>query len=122
MHLKVLRMCEKFDFEEAKKFLLQREKKEKEERECERELLLQKAIHWLKREFQGTNVTAYLVGSILRKFSGRSDIDVVLQNFTGDRFSIWTRMQQDLGRDVEIILFESCGFQQDVLANGLKVI
>jgi predicted nucleotidyltransferase len=112
-----------FDSEEAKEFLLQREKKEREEQENTRKELLQKVILTLEKEFRGTLVESYLVGSILRpfQFSSRSDVDVVLRSYDGDRFAFWTKLEKEIGRAVEIIPFETCPFQEFVLKDGLKV-
>jgi len=117
-------MKENFDNEEAKKFLLAREEKEKKQAEEERKAVLQKVVSILKKEFQGSTVEVYLVGSIVRpfSFSSRSDIDVVLKNYQGDRFDFWTKLEGKIGRKVEIILFETCRFQEFVLKEGLKVI
>ncbi|HEX2583462.1 MAG TPA: hypothetical protein VHL30_05035 [Chlamydiales bacterium] len=113
-----------FDSEEAKKFLLEREQKEKQEKERERKNLLQKAISILEEEFTGTAVEVYLIGSILRPFSftSKSDVDIVLKNYKGDRFDFWTKMEAKIGRSVEIIAFETCSFQEFILKNGLKVL
>lgn len=113
-----------FDSEEAKKFLVEREHKEKEEREKERKDLLQKVILLLKEEFKGSPVEIYLVGSILRpySFSSRSDIDIVLKHYGGDRFDLWPKLEKKIGRNIEIIPFETCPFQEFILKEGLKVL
>lgn len=100
-----------------------KEEKEKEQREEERLHLLQKSKNILVEEFKGTDVEVYLVGSILKQsqFSSRSDIDIVLKNFHGDRFEIWSRLEHKIGRTVEIIVFETCRFQDFILKEGLKV-
>ncbi len=117
-------MEEKFDSEEAKKFLFAREEKEKQHREEDRKAVLQKVISILKKEFQGSSVEVYIVGSILRpfSFSSHSDVDIVLKNFKQDRFELWPKLEREIGRTVEIILFETCRFQEFVLKEGLKVI
>jgi predicted nucleotidyltransferase len=113
-------MEEKFNEEEARKFLLSREEKEKQTKEQERKTLLSKVISVLKQEFKNSSVEVYLVGSILRpfSFSSSSDIDVVLKGYKGDRFDVWTRLEGEFGRRVEIILFETCHFQEFVLKEG----
>ncbi len=117
-------MTSNFDSEDAKNFLLARERKEKEERERDRKDTLQKVTSILKKEFEGTAVEIYLVGSILRpfSFSVHSDIDVVMKNYKGDRFDFWTKLEGQIGRTVEIIPFETCPFQEFVLKEGLKVL
>lgn len=117
-------MEKRFDREEAKKFLFEQEEKEKKQREETRKYLLQKVIAILKKEFQDSSVEVYLVGSIVRPFAftTRSDVDIVLKNFIGDRFELWPKLEKEIGRTVEIILFESCHFQEFVLKEGLKVI
>lgn len=113
-----------FDSNEAKKFLSDKELKEKEEWETERKKMLQKAITILKEEFKNTSTEVYLVGSLLRphSFSPRSDIDVVLKGYQGDRFDLWARLEKKMARQVEIILFETCLFQEFVIKEGLKVV
>lgn len=112
-----------FDEEEAKSFLIQREKKEKELNETARKELLQKTISVLKEEFQNTSVEVYLVGSILRpfEFSIRSDVDIVLKNYQGDRFALWAKLEKKIGREIELIPFETCTFQEFVAKEGLKI-
>jgi predicted nucleotidyltransferase len=112
-----------FDSEAAKKFLGDRERKEKEENEETRKTLLQKVIIILKEEFHSP-IEIYLIGSILRpySFSTRSDIDIVIKNYHGDRFDLWTNLEKKFERKVEIILFETCPFQEFVLKEGLKVV
>ena len=117
-------MGKEFNSEEAKRFLLAKEEKEKKQWEKERKILLEQSTKALKKEFQGSGVEVYLVGSIVRPFafSPRSDIDIVLKNYKGDRFELWTKLEADLGRKVEIIFFEKCHFQEFVLKEGFRVV
>ena len=113
-----------FDFDEAKKFLLARDQKEKENLELERKQTLQKVVAILEAEFQNTGVEVFLVGSLLLpySFTSRSDVDIVLKNYSGDRFDLWTKLEEKIGRNVEVILFEKCPFQEFVIQEGYKVI
>jgi predicted nucleotidyltransferase len=113
-----------FDPQKAKEFLTNREKQESEKQEQERLKILQKATECIKREFQNTQVEVFLVGSVIKPYSfhPKSDVDIVLKNFSGDRFEIWTKMEAEIGRTVEIIRFENCHFQDFVLKEGLKVV
>ena len=113
-----------FDREDAKKFLHAQEQKQKEKAEEERKKVLNQVISSIKNEFQNTSVEVYLVGSIVRpfSFSPHSDVDIVLKNYHGDRFAIWAKLEKKISRDVEIILFENCSFQEFVLKDGFKVI
>jgi hypothetical protein len=117
-------MEEKFNEEEARKFLLLREEQEKQTKEQERKSLLSKVIAVLGQEFKDSSVEVYLVGSILRpfSFSSSSDVDVVLKGYKEDRFDFWTKLEGEIGRKVEIILFETCRFQEFVLKEGFRVI
>lgn len=117
-------MNNKFDSEEAKNFLLAKEEREKQQREEERNSLLQKVISILEKEFKGSSVEVYLIGSILKPFgfSSRSDVDIVLKNYKEDRFDFWAKLERNLSRKVEIILFETCPFQEFVLKEGFKII
>ena len=117
-------MTPDFDREEAKKFLLEKENKEKERKELERKHVLQQVIDVLKEEFAGSSVEVYLVGSIIIpfSFSDRSDVDIVVKNYIGDRFDLWAKLDRKIDRDIEIILFETCHFQDSVIKNGLRVL
>lgn len=81
-------------------------------------------ISILEKEFKGSSVEVYLIGSILKPFgfSSRSDIDIVLKNYKEDRFDFWAKLERKLGREVEIILFETSPFQEFVLKEGFKIV
>lgn len=113
-----------FDSDEAKKYLLQKENQAKEAREEVRKKILHKTIHVLKEKFANTSVEVYVVGSLIRPyaFTERSDVDIVVKNYQGDRFTLWGELENQIGRTVEIILFEACPFQEFVLKEGHKVI
>lgn len=117
-------MNEGFDTEEAKKFLQGRESQAKEAREQQRKVAFDLTVNSLKTLFADTGVEVYLVGSITQPymFHAGSDVDIVLKNFQGDRFEIWARLDRMLNRDVEVILFEHCHFQDHVLKHGYKVL
>ncbi len=117
-------MQKPFDPEEAKRFLAEREEKQKSKQEEERKLLLERVIHFLQEEFKNSSVEAYLVGSIIQPFAfaEHSDVDIVLKNYSGDRFDFWTKVEEHIQRKVEVILFEQCHFQEFITKNGLKVI
>jgi predicted nucleotidyltransferase len=117
-------MSKKFDSEEAKKNLLAKEEEEKQLGEEERKSLLRKVISTLEKEFKGSAVEVYLIGSILQpfRFSSRSDIDIVLKNYKEDRFDLWAKLEREIGRKVEIVFFEKAHFQDFVLKEGFRVI
>ena len=113
-----------FDQERAKKFLQEREEKEKNRLEQSRKETLDRTISILKEEFKESSIEVYLVGSILQPFQFKdfSDIDIVLKNFSGDYFEIWSKLSLKFDRTIEVILFETCHFQDHILKTGLKVI
>jgi predicted nucleotidyltransferase len=115
---------DQFDSEEAKRLLLAREMKEKQERETARKEVLERTTLVLREEFNGSPVEVYLVGSLTRpySFTPHSDVDIVLKNYTGDRFDLWTKLEKKIGRSVEIISFETCSFQEFVIKEGVKVL
>ena len=117
-------MSHSFDQDSAKKFLLQKEQRQKEENENTRKNFLEKAIAILKEEFSGSTIEVYLVGSIIYpyKFNKKSDIDIVLKHFVGDRLDLWTRLESKIGRGVEVILYENCHFKEHVEKERLRVI
>ena len=117
-------MDEHFDVNEAKRFLENREALVKDEREKERKAVLAAVLASLKQLFSDTAVEVYLVGSIIRPnmFHPGSDVDIVLKNFQGDRFDLWAKLERMINRNVEIILFEHCHFQDHILKSGYKVL
>lgn len=117
-------MDNKFDYNQAKKFLEKRESIAETKREAERLVIFNEVVKSLRGLFSDTNVEVYLVGSILQpyQFHMHSDIDIILKNFKGDRFEIWTELENMIHRRVEIILFEFCSFQDHVLKHGFKVL
>lgn len=117
-------MEREFDTEKAKAFLSEKEQKEKEQKEQERLLVLKKTQDILKEELANANVEVFLVGSVIvpYKFHSRSDVDIVVKNFDGDRFALWSKLERKIGRDVELIKYENCSFQEHVDKEGLKVI
>jgi hypothetical protein len=117
-------MQDPFDPEAAKKFLTEREELQKTEQETFRQLLLEKVTAILQAELQGSLTEAYLIGSVIQPFAFtiRSDVDIVLKNFHGDRFDFWTKMEEKIKHKVEIILFEQCHFQEFILQKGFKIV
>src|SRR5438128_8930 len=113
-----------FDKEQAKKNLQSQELVKTEDDEKIRKTILNKVLKSLKELFKNSQVEVFLVGSITQpyKFHSLSDVDVVLKNFEGDRFDIWTQLEGMIERNVEIIIFEKCHFQDHVIKEGLKVI
>ena len=117
-------MSSQFDESAAKEFLFEKAKVEKESLEKERQALQKKVITILKDEFSSQDVEVFLVGSLIQqyKFTARSDVDIVLKNFKGDRFDVWTLLEERIGRNVEVILYEKCHFKDHVDQYGLKVL
>jgi predicted nucleotidyltransferase len=113
-----------FDKEQAKKFLIEREAQEKEHDEQERLDLLAKVLRILKELFSNSDVEIYLVGSIIHpyKFHSKSDVDIVVKNYKGDRFDLWTKLESLIQKKVEVIIFENCSFQDHVTKAGYKVL
>lgn len=117
-------MDKKFDREEAEKFLLVKEELEKQQREEARKSLLKEVVAILEKEFKGSTIEVYLIGSLIQpfRFSARSDVDIVVKNYKEDRFDLWAKLERIIGRKVEVILFEKCPFQEFVLKEGFKVV
>lgn len=117
-------MSEDFDRKRAKKSLQIREENEREQREQKRLECLEKVIKLLRNEFAENEVQIFLVGSITRpyQFYDNSDIDIVVKGFTGDRFELWSKLERILDRNIEIIKYENCGFQDHIDTQGLKVV
>lgn len=117
-------MDESFDFRKAKEYLQSRESHEREANEHQRTAILAKVVDSLKSLFAHTELEIYLVGSIIQpyKFSPQSDVDIVLKNFKGDRFELWTHLEALIQRNVELIIFENCHFQEHIIKTGYKVL
>lgn len=113
-----------FDQEAAEKHLLERERIARESREKLRLDTLSMCQAYLKERFSSKKIEVYLVGSLTRPydFHRHSDIDIVLKGFSGDRFEIWTELERAFNRQVEVILFEFCPFQEYVVEQGIKVV
>ena len=114
------------EFDEAAAFqhLKCREKIKATNREEVRKNLLKKITTILFDELKTKNIEVWLIGSIIQpnKFSERSDIDIVVNGYRGDRFYLWTLLEAKIGHAVEIIRYEECGFQDDIIKYGLKVL
>lgn len=117
-------MDQNFDFNEAKKNLEKQERQKKEALEQERIDLLENVVNALKTIKFEPSVEVFLVGSITQpyKFHSGSDVDIVLKNFTGDRFDLWPQLERMIKRNVEVIIFENCSFQDYVMSMGYRVI
>lgn len=117
-------MDRSFNADEAREYLLKQEQLEKKKREEERLATLDHVARCLKEMFLDSPVEVYLVGSITKpnSFNKRSDIDVVLKNFKGDRFAVWTELESKVRRRVEVILFERSHFKEHIEQEGLKVV
>lgn len=113
-----------FDPEQAKKYLQERELREKDAREQARKALLPIVKESIDKIFSDTDVEVFLVGSITQpyQFSSNSDVDIVLKNFNGDRFDVWSKLEREINRDIEVILFEHCHFQDHVTKYGKRIL
>lgn len=117
-------MEKKFDRQEAKKKLLRQEQLQIDEAEAKRREILDLTMRVLNDEFSGQGIEVYLVGSLITPygFNSHSDIDIVLRNFSGDRFEIWAHLEGKINRTLEIILFEKCEFKEYILEKGMRVV
>lgn len=115
-----------FEFNESAAIynLKKREKAKAIEREELRKKLLDKAFNILRQEFNNRKVEVWLIGSINQQnqFSKRSDIDIVIKNYIGDRLELWTSLEKKIGCQIEIILYEECDFKDEIEKHGLKVL
>lgn len=113
-----------FNIDDAFHYLRKREEKQAIVREKRRLELLPRVISILSEELTGHDVELFLIGSILHpyKFNHYSDIDIVLKNYQGDRFCLWTALEAKIGLPIEVILYEECHFQKEIIDQGLKVL
>ncbi len=114
----------KFDENSARENLKNKELAKAASREELRIRLLARSRDVLLHEFKNTHVEVWLIGSILRQnqFAKRSDIDIVIKGFSGDRFDLWTHLEAAVEHAIEIIRYEECDFQNEIRAKGLKVL
>lgn len=117
-------MEQEFDTHEARENLAKLEKAKKDLSEKERLEVLSKTTEVLKSYFADKGIQVYLIGSLIQegKFTRRSDVDIVLKGFHGDRFELWPDLEQKIDRKVEVILYEKCGFQDHVDRYGLRIV
>ena len=117
-------MDKPFDIKEARENLAKKEHSEQESFERQRRDIMVRTLSILKDFFKEKEIEVFLVGSLTLpgKFTPNSDIDIVLKNFHGDRFEVWAELERQIGRKVEIILYEKCTFQDHVDEYGIKVI
>lgn len=113
-----------FDEASALQNLKDQERKNLEQKEKLRVQLLAKTFSLLQEEFKGTDTKAWLIGSITseNQFSKRSDIDIVVQDYLGDRYHLWSSLEKKIGHEIEILRYEECAFQDDIMKYGLRVI
>ena len=113
-----------FDRTAAQETLKKKETQKQELLETTRLEVLNHTTEVIKNYFKNKNVNVFLIGSLIipHQFTPSSDVDIVLKNFHGDRFEVWPELESLIGRQVEIILYEKCPFQDHVDRNGMKVI
>lgn len=104
--------------------LIRKEAEQKDSLEQERQKLLDLTRNVLREKFEGTSVTIFLVGSVVRpgQFREDSDIDIILKGFEGNMLGLARELQEILGREVEIYPYDGSGYQEGLIRNGLRVI
>lgn len=112
-----------FNEDESIRHLRKQEQEKEENREIQRKKTLGRVQEVLKEVFDGSDITIYLIGSILQKgkFHANSDIDIVLKGYSGDRFEVWSKLESLLDFSIEVIYYEEIDFQEDVEKLGLRV-
>lgn len=114
----------KFDEDAARKSLMRKEMTKVAEQEHLRQQLLNKTIDILRQELKDKNLEVWLIGSITcpHRFTKRSDVDIVVKNYFGDRFDLWTLLEKKIEHEIEIIRYEECHFRDEIPITGLKVL
>ena len=88
--------------------------------------MLEKTISEVKRVFEKLSVQeVYITGSLVipYRFSSRSDIDIAVRGLpAGDYFTVLSKIEESLLREVEIIELENCRFSDKIQSSGVKVI
>lgn len=116
-------MTGSFDENEAIENLKKIAEERVDEQEKNRLFVLNKVIETVKNYFDGTPVEVFVIGSLIQpgKFRSDSDVDLVLKNFSGDRFDVWTFLEKQIPRKVEVILYENCSFKDHIDKFGLRI-
>lgn len=95
------------------------------EKEYNRREILCKIKKILKDYFARTKVKkVYIIGSILEEgaFYDFSDIDIAVEGLEERYFKVSSELENLIGREVEIIELERCGFSDYLVKNGMRVI
>jgi predicted nucleotidyltransferase len=91
--------------------------------EQERLLLLSKILQWLEEFNTCYGIEqAYIFGSILRpgKFHQDSDIDLAVSQINPDDYcTVISLLHQYLGREVDLIILDTCHFSNRIRDTGL---
>ena len=91
--------------------------------EQERLLLLNKTLQWLQEFSTLYGIEqAYIFGSILRpgKFHQNSDIDLAVSQINPDDYcTVISLLHQYFGREVDLILLDTCHFSNRIRDTGL---
>ena len=105
------------------RFLSKRDKAQRACLEAKRKDILKNVMAVLAATFANTNTEVYIIGSLIEpyKFKENSDIDIVVKNYQGDHFLLWSKLEEKFARKVDLIIFERCGFQKEIQQYGLKI-
>lgn len=106
--------------------LFEIEEQKKEGLEKTRLEFLNKALTEVKNVFNQYQVQeVYLTGSVLvpYKFTPRSDIDIAVRGLSNEHYyTVLSKLEEALLRNVEIIDLEQCRFAENILKTGIKII
>jgi len=113
-----------FDESAAIENLKNIEKRAAADRESMRVSLLEKVKSILVQELSAKKCDVWLIGSLIQEghFSKRSDVEIVIKNYEGDRFDLWTFLERKIGHQIMIFSFENCHFQDFVHNYGKKIL
>ena len=91
-----LRTRETMELQKIVRFLSKRDKAQRARLEAKRKDILKNVIAVLAATFANTNTEVYIIGSLIEpyKFKENSDIDIVVKNYQGDHFLLWSKLEE----------------------------
>lgn len=99
-----------------------RKKQEQEEKRCD---YLSRVQEILTQYFaEGGADSVYICGSLLspNSFTEESDIDIAVSGLRGNILRVSADLENEIGRDIDLIELEHCSFRTKIEKEGLKVL
>jgi hypothetical protein len=96
---------------------------QRQQSEVDRQILLQEALSWLKKQANRFGVEqGYLFGSVTQanRFSPDSDLDLAVESLQqGDPFGLASYLSLHLNREVDLLPLDQCHFADKIRQTGI---